>query len=211
MVCVGFFSFPEWVHANFIFVLLYLETSMKKKASSRQEAWTKELEAAFLAAYDEHADALFRHCLIRVRDREVAKDIVQETFSKTWVYLSEGKKIEYIRAFLYRVANNLIVDMSRKKKSASLDAMMEEDGFEPEDESIEGPKDIPALKEALSHLRSLDEIYRTAITMRYLDEMSPREIAAALGVSENVVSVRIHRGIERLSKMMRSTPKIMAL
>lgn len=173
----------------------------------RQEKWSQDLEKDFLAAYDEHSDALFRHCLIRVRDREVARDIVQETFSKTWTYLSEGKKIEYIRAFLYRVANNLIVDGSRKKKSSSLDAMMEDDGFEPQDETLRNPADIPAAREALVMLKSLDEIYRTAITMRFIDEMSPREIAHALGVSENVVSVRIHRGIERLSKMMNATPK----
>lgn len=182
-----------------------------KSRSNKQDAWQKELEKSFLAAYDEHADALFRHCLIRVRDREAAKDIVQDTFAKTWLYLADGKEIEYMRAFLYRVANNLIVDSSRKKKSSSLDAMMEEDGFEVRDESIREPIDKPALQEALTMLKSLDEIYRTAITMRYLDEMTPREIAAALGVSENVVSVRIHRGIERLAKLMRRTPNIMAL
>lgn len=168
--------------------------------------WAQELEREFLAAYDAHADALFRHCLLRVRDRDTAKDIVQEAFSKTWVYMAEGKKIDYIRAFLYRVANNLIVDGSRKKKSASLDAMMDDDGFEPADETLRDPADKPAAREALKMLKSLDEIYRTAITMRYIDEMTPREIASALGVSENVVSVRIHRGIERLAKMMNTVP-----
>ncbi len=181
------------------------------KRISRQEQWVKQLEQEFLFAYDQHSDALFRHCLIRVRDREMAKDIVQETFSRTWLYLSEGKKVDYIRAFLYRVANNLIVDGSRKKKSASLDAMMEEDGFEVRDEDQREPVDKRVLGDALEMLGSLDEIYRTAITMRYLDEMSPREIASALGVSENVVSVRIHRGIEKLSKMMRDKPGMMAL
>jgi RNA polymerase sigma-70 factor, ECF subfamily len=164
-------------------------------------------EAQFLEAYEEHADALFRHCLLRVRDRELAKDIVQEAYSKTWVYMSEGKEIEYLRAFLYRVANNLIIDWSRKKKSSSLDSLMEDDGFEPADETIRDFADVPAAREAVKLLGELDEIYRTAITMRYLDEMSPREIADALGVSENVVSVRIHRGIEKLSKMAKQKPK----
>ncbi len=182
-----------------------------KKRTTRQDAWALELERTFMSAYEEHADALLRHCLIRVRDREIAKDIVQEAYSRTWVYLTEGKKIDYIRAFLYRVANNLIVDGSRRKKSASLDAMMEDDGFEVRDDSIPEPVDKKALGDALALLESLDEIYRTAITMRYLDEMSPREIAAALGVSENVVSVRIHRGIEKLSRMMREKAGIMAL
>lgn len=182
-----------------------------KKDHGKQQEWQAELEKGFLAAYDEHADALFRHCLIRLRDREVAKDVVQDTFAKTWLYLADGKEVEYMRAFLYRVANNLIVDASRKKKTSSLDAMMEEDGFEVRDESVREPIDKPALQDALSMLKSLDEIYRTAVTMRYLDEMTPREIAAALGVSENVVSVRIHRGIERLSKLMRQKPGMMAL
>lgn len=177
---------------------------MGTKRTKQQDAWRQDLEKEFLAAYDEHADALFRHCLIRVRDRDAAKDLVQETFSRTWLYLSEGKKVEYIRAFLYRVANNLIVDASRRKKSSSLDAMMEDDGFEPRDEMAKDPADVPAAREALVMLKNLDEIYRTAITMRFIDEMSPREIANALGVSENVVSVRIHRGIERLAKLMKA-------
>ena len=175
---------------------------MSPSKKTRQTEWASELERQFLAAYDAHSDALFRHCLIRVRDRELAKDLVQETFSRTWLYLSEGKKVEFIRAFLYRIANNLIVDGARKKKAASLDAMMEDDGFEPRDESAKDPSEVPQAREALHMLNGLDEIYRTAITMRFIDEMSPREIASTLGVSENVVSVRIHRGIERLSKLM---------
>jgi RNA polymerase sigma factor (sigma-70 family) len=74
------------------------------------------------------------------------------------------------------------------------------------DETLRDPAEKPAAREAMQMLKSLDEIYRTAITMRYVDEMSPREIANALGVSENVVSVRIHRGIERLGKLMNRKP-----
>jgi RNA polymerase sigma-70 factor (ECF subfamily) len=163
-------------------------------------------EQQFLAAYESHADALLRHVLMRVRDRELAKDIVQEAYSKTWIYMSEGKEIEYLRAFLYRVANNLIIDWARKKKASSLETMMEDDGFEPADENVKDFTDAQAAREAIKMLGELDEMYRTAITMRYLDEMSPREIAEALGVSENVVSVRIHRGIEKLSKMAQRRP-----
>ncbi len=163
-------------------------------------------EQRFLEAYELYADALLRHCMMRVRDRELAKDIVQEAYSKTWVYMSEGKEIEYLRAFLYRVSNNLIIDWARKKKASSLDTMMEDDGFEPADDNVKDFADVPAAREAVKMLGELDEIYRTAITMRYLDEMSPREIADALGVSENVVSVRIHRGIEKLSKLAKREP-----
>ena len=170
--------------------------------TTRSKEWSLALEREFLAAYDSNADALFRHCLARMRDRDIARDIVQETFARTWLYLSEGKKVTHIKAFLYRVANNIIVDTARKKRSSSLDAMMEEDGFEVEDESVKDPGEALQVREAVAHLKTMDDIYRVVITMRFLDGMSPKEIAEILGVTENVVSVRLHRGLERLSRKM---------
>ncbi|HTM67972.1 MAG TPA: RNA polymerase sigma factor [Candidatus Binatia bacterium] len=155
----------------------------------------------FLQAYDQYADAIFRHCYYRVYDREKAKELSQECFMKTWEYLSQGKKVDNLRAFLYRVANNLIIDSSRKKKESSLDAMMEE-GFEPRET---GPEKTTVAAEAgqmIALLDKLDEKYRDVVRMRYLDDLSPKEIALALGESENVVSVRIHRGIKQLREYM---------
>ncbi|MBI5469831.1 RNA polymerase sigma factor [Candidatus Kaiserbacteria bacterium] len=172
----------------------------------RAAEYAAEMERSFLAAYDEHADALFRHCLARIRDRDVAKDIVQETYTKTWDYLAKGKTVDHLRAFLYRVANNLIIDTSRRKRSSSLDVMKEDDGFEAVDETTKDPGEIGDARGAMKLLDSLEEIYRTAVTMRFVDGLSPKEIALALKVSENVVSVRIHRGIERLKTIINSQP-----
>jgi RNA polymerase sigma-70 factor, ECF subfamily len=169
---------------------------------THKEAYIAKRQAEFLAAYEEHADILFRHCLLRVRNKDMARDIVQEAYSRTWLYMSQGKKIDYIRAFLFRIANNLIVDGSRKKKMSSLDALIDEDGFEPIDESIKAPIDSPALNRALKLLEDLDESYRSVITMRFMEELTPREIARTLGITENVVSVRLHRGIDKLKKAM---------
>lgn len=155
----------------------------------------------FLAAYDAYADALFRHCYFRVYDRERAKDLVQEAFSRTWSYLAEGKKIKNLRAFLYRVANNLVIDEARKKKSLSLDILMEE-GFSPEDESSPNIEQRMFGKEIIQLVGSLEETHRTIIIMRFIDELSPKEIASILEVSENVVSVRIHRGMKKLRTLL---------
>ncbi len=177
------------------------------RKSKAELAWEAELEKRFLAAYDENADALYRHALVRVRESDRAKDIVQETFTKTWDYLSKGKEVEYLRAFLYRVCDNLIIDQARRKKSSSLDVLVDEDGFEVADESIREPLDTPAIKRAIASLGELDEMYRVVVTMRYLDGLSPKEISVALSLSENVVSVRIHRGIERLKQVINTPPK----
>src|SRR3972149_8069440 len=93
---------------------------------------TKQSEA-YLKAYDEYADAIYRYCLFRVFNEEKAKDSPQDSFLRTWDYLANGRQIENIRAFLYRVATNLIIDQSRKKREESLDVLQEpgfEQGFE---------------------------------------------------------------------------------
>lgn len=158
----------------------------------------QELEQKFLEAYDQYADAIFRHCAYRLLDREKGKDLMQETFMRAWEYLCQGTKVDNMRAFLYRVANNLIVDTVRKKKEASLEQMAEETGFEPgfdDTGNLHNKLEKDRIIETLQHL---EPTYREVLVLRYIDELKPAEIAELLGVSSNVVSVRIHRGLQQL-------------
>ncbi|MDO8558290.1 MAG: RNA polymerase sigma factor [bacterium] len=158
----------------------------------------RSIEEQFLQAYDAYADAIFRHCYFRVFSRELAMDLMQESFTRTWAYLADGKTVENLRAFIYRVANNLIIDGSRKHKEVSLDVLQEK-GFDPATpRRKEGLQNITDGKYAIEKLRLLDPKYRTPISMRYIDDLTPKEIAQILGESENIVSVHIHRGMEQL-------------
>ena len=74
---------------------------------------------AFKQAYEDHKDEIFRHCYFHTFDRELAKDLLQETFLKTWEYIVAGNDIENVRAFLYRVATNLVINAAKKKKEQS--------------------------------------------------------------------------------------------
>ncbi|MBI2010808.1 MAG: RNA polymerase sigma factor [Candidatus Colwellbacteria bacterium] len=154
----------------------------------------------FLEAYDAWADAIFRHCYFRVSDKELAKDLVQETYSRAWAYLADGGVVENFRAFLYRIANNLIIDNSRKKKALSLDALMDE-GFAPAANPTNSEAAIMG-HDALRLVRSLDEKYREVIIMRYIDDLTPKEIAAVLEEKENVISVRLHRGLKKVKVLL---------
>ena len=71
----------------------------------------------FLEAYDKYSQAISRYCYYRVFDKEKTKDVVQETYTRTWKYMADGKIVENIRALLYRIATNIIIDESKKKKS----------------------------------------------------------------------------------------------
>jgi RNA polymerase sigma-70 factor, ECF subfamily len=156
----------------------------------------------FLAAYDQFADQLFMHVLFRVSDRETALDLTQEAFVKTWEYLASGKEVGNIRPFLYKVANNLIIDHYRKKKSDSLDAL-QEGGFDMASNDNERIVTASEGKIAIEAIGMLDEKYRQVVMLRYIDELSPREIAEVIGESENAVSVRINRSIKKLKEILK--------
>src|SRR3989338_11119 len=158
-------------------------------------------EDEFIAYYDEFADSLFRHCYFRVSDRERARDLVQETLTRAWAYLADGNRIEHIRAFLYRVADNLIVDEARKKRPLSLDQLRDE-GFDPGEDRRAALTDRLDAAHLLRFLDALDFKHRELIVMRYVDGLGPKEIAEITGESENVVSVRLHRAVATLKELL---------
>ena len=156
------------------------------------------LEEEFLQAYDNYADAIFRHCYYRLFDRERAKDVMQDTFLRAWEYLGKDNKVDNMRALLYRIANNLIIDFVRKKKETSLDAMQEE-GFDPAtDDDMSTIANRMDGAEAMKALQQLDDGHRDVLVMRYVNGLEPAEIAEILEETPNAVSVRIHRGLEKL-------------
>lgn len=165
------------------------------------------MEEQFLKAYDDYADAIFRHCAMRISDRERGRELMQETFLKAWESVRRGTKVENMRAFLYKVANNLIIDTYRRDRGElSLEDMAEETGFDPADQNADRDVErVVAGSEILETLQKLEEPYRTALVMRYVDGLEPKDIADMLDISPNVASVRIHRGLKHLSTLLGHT------
>jgi len=161
-----------------------------------------DAEREFLTSYAAHSDAIFRYCYYRVFDREKAKDYVQETYLRTWKYLAEGRKVDNIRAFLYRTATNIIIDESRKKKATSLDQIMEK-GFAPNTDPRQKTQDHFTGQELIAIIKSLDDKYKDVILMKYLDDLSTKEIALVLNETENNVYVRLSRGLEKVKEVVR--------
>ena len=160
-------------------------------------------EKAFGEIYQTHLDAIFRHCYFRVSDRDQAQDLAQATFIKTWEYLRKGKRIDNMKAFLYKVANNLVVDYYRQKKAISLDALKEK-GFEPVGDR--GDKVINKLDEEIlkNMLYLIKKEYREIMVMRYVDGLKPRDISEITGESQNVISVRIYRAVKAFRKVVKA-------
>lgn len=165
----------------------------------------------FADIFEQHSDELFRHALLRLSDRERALELTQETFLKAWKYASGGQEIRQHRSFLYRILNNLIIDEYRKHKTQSLDAMLEHEETQTYVEAELLRDDTDSLEAAMVRfdsaravvaLEQLGDQHRTVLVLRYIDGLSPKEIAESLGESENTISVRIHRGIKKLQHLL---------
>lgn len=153
-------------------------------------------------AYEAHADAIFRHCYFRLFNRERALDAMQQTFTKTWEYLVKGGEIENIRAFLYTTATHVIIDEVRKKREmVSLDGL-EEKGWEPSVDEQSHVEDHIDGGKIRACLQQLEPSYRDALVMRYVDDLAPKEISKILGETQNVISVRINRGMKKLRNLL---------
>lgn len=161
------------------------------------------MKKKLIDAYDAHSDAIYRHCYFRVFKKTRAEELVQDTFIKTWEYMKKGKEIENIRAFLYRVANNLIIDESRKKKEQSLDELIEQNIFsEPsyrEEKIFEHNIILAEVKEKIKNLSEEDQ---NLITLRYFDDLDPKDISEVTGDNANNVSVKLNRALTKLKQYL---------
>lgn len=176
----------------------------KRKPDGRSKKDARE--DRFLKAFDEYADALFRHASYRISDRERAVDIVHDTFTKVWGYLRGGHHVDSYRSFLYKVLNNLIIDEYRRRKDISLDAILEDepaDGGKFDELSAGSIEEVTFsldARRAAQHLHEMPPLYKEVLVLRFIDGLGPKEISELIEETENVVSVRLYRGLRMLKE-----------
>ena len=148
-------------------------------------------------AYHDYKKGLNARAFFKLHNHAIGEDLVQNTFMKTWVYLITKGDISLMKAFLYHILNNLIVDEYRKHKTIQLDAVIEKDLQSGADglgrlfNALDG-------KSALLLISRLPEKFQKIISMRYVRDMSLQEISLITGQSKNAVAVQAHRGLEKL-------------
>lgn len=159
----------------------------------------------FVKLYDQYAPRIYRFVYLKVNSSQDSEDLTSEAFFKFWESLAnKSQKIDNPRALLYRIANNLVTDFYRKKSRTEIK-------IDPEKSDILSQipdktdlakasnlgSDINQVKKAIS---SLKNEHQDVIVLRYLDDLSHREIAQIIGKSEGAVRVLVHRALKDLKK-----------
>lgn len=148
-------------------------------------------------AHEDFSKKLNAYAFFRVNNLTISEDLVQDTFKKTWAYLVKGGKIEIMKSFLYHILKDLIIDEYRKRKSSSLDDLLEK-GFEPGEDNSEQLINILDGKRAILLISRLPEKYQKIMRMRYVEDLSLEEMALITGQSKKTLAVQVYRGLEKL-------------
>jgi len=157
-------------------------------------------------AHRDYAEGMTSYSFFKTNNKETSDDLVQDTFAKTWSFLIRGGNVITMRAFLYHTLNHLIIDEYRKKKSVSLDNMIE-NGREPSSDMSRKNWNIFDGKVAFLMIKLLPIKYRKIMKMRYGQDLSHREISNATGQSRTTVAVQAHRGLALLKGIYHRTNK----
>ena len=156
------------------------------------------------ALYDQHHAALFRYIWSRVRDRRLAEDLTGEVFLRMLTALPGFRPSQApFRAWLYRVARNLLVDHYRKE-GRRVSAPLQQAEARGDDEGDPGARVERKLTLARVHqaLSNLEETQREVVSLRFLSGLSLQEVAAVLEKSENAVKALQHRGLSALRQAL---------
>ena len=145
----------------------------------------------FHRIYQQYGPALYRFCLLQMKNAADAEDALQEVFLKRLYRAPVFDSPEHEKRWLYRVALNQCRDELRRKRRTEVP--LEEAALL----AVPEPQ-----RELLAHVAALPEKFRTVIHLHYYEGYTVEELAALLGVSVSSVKMRLMRGREALRREM---------
>jgi len=158
-----------------------------------------------------HLTALFNMALRLTRERKDAEDLVQEAYLRAYRFFDTYRPETNIKAWLFRILRNTFINRYRAARARpdEVEFSRIEAAYERRiDEHYLQARDAPTPEQALLDgvldeevqraLADLPEEYRSVVWMALVEEMSYKEIAAALSIPIGTVMSRLHRGRKRL-------------
>lgn len=154
----------------------------------------------FNELWEQYNDHIRNFVQDKTRFHPDAEDIVQNVFVKAYRSIGDVRDDRKIRAWLFQIARNSIIDHFRKvKRTEELqDQYSIEDRYEEQDpakEAVIGLKNV---------ILQMPDKYREALELSELKGLSQKELSEKLGISYSGAKSRVQRGRELLKEMMTS-------
>jgi RNA polymerase sigma factor (sigma-70 family) len=157
--------------------------------------------AAFALLVARYRDVAFAYALARLRDRDEAEDVTQETFIRAFLAVGRLRGPGSWEAWMMRILRNLCHDALRRKRAQQAEPIKDDwlaDAPSPEMIAIAGER----RRELSAAVAALPEKYRVPLLMHYAARRTYREIAAVLGLPESTVVGRMAGALRLLRRRM---------
>jgi len=152
-------------------------------------------EAAFSSIFERFQSPIVNYIYRLIGDWDAANDLAQDTFLKAYNALPRTGEDLQISPWLYRIATNTALDSLRRRKRITwVPFKLDLDPPAPDSDPSIRQAESDAIQTALTQV---SEDQRTCLVLNMMQGLSYKEIAEVLGISTNLVAVRIYRGREK--------------
>ena len=169
---------------------------------------TDGMKSFFVVKIMDYEEEFYSYILKKVYEPETAWDILQHAYLKAWKGLPGLKDISKVKSWMYSIINNCIYEYWRKalgeRENSTDNTIDTEDGIINILDTVIGDEDaldklVKKLerKQAIKALDMQKEEDRILLHMRYVDEMTVKNMAEITGIKEKTLSSKIRRAVKR--------------
>lgn len=171
------------------------------------EAFQEGDDFAFVSLYNRHKGAVYTFCVKMLLDKDLAKDVLQETFIRVFENRARLINSGSFRAWLFTIARNQCLNLIRReRRQLPLDTAGDEVLRSPElpISDLEKSEQVDLVNEYLARLK---EDYREVLVLREYQNLSYEEIAAITRSTLSAVKSRLFKARRKLAEFMEETEK----
>jgi len=184
-----------------------LNINEKIEEKSLQKRLKNKDIKAFEDFYDKNIDDIYRFIYFKVSKKDDASDLSSLVFLKTWEHIQKNgiKDCATLRALVYKVARNVIIDHYRNSRPESLSLDDEHNRIDVIDEDYDLAGEISDkadYEKLMLKIMDLKNEYREILIMRFVNDLSLDEIADITGKKNMNIRVLLHRATKALKEMM---------
>ena len=158
---------------------------------------------SFGALYDHYQPQIYRFVLIKIGKKEDAEDLTHQVFLNAWQNVVNYRLKGFpFSSWLYSIARNQIIDFYRSRKPVQSLEKIDPESLSEESREEENLGEKMDLEKVMGAVRHLKFDYQDVLIMRFVEDLSLKETAAAIKKSEGSVKLIQHRAIEQLKSLL---------
>lgn len=165
---------------------------------------TPEEQGKFTRLYEKYRYLLWYVAKDILKDKDLAEDAVQEAYLTLTRHMDQVEEVDSPRTkrFLVTITKSRAIDILRRERRMDVTEYEDALGDVTDGDALDAYLAVETYEQIVTAIRNLDENYRVVLECRYLHEMTEKETAEMLGLTQKTVNVRIWRARKKLQQVL---------